>query len=97
MAGPLNPINMKILEVPFINLIMLQDSMTSTCLAKILVGNQLVNQIFCSREYFNEVPPIQASMPKNEPKDFTSCLYYSDNCDPKNNDNLGMIFMKIPR
>ena len=51
------------------------------------MGNQLVNQIYCSREYFNEVPPIQASMPKNEPKDSTSCLHYSDNCDLKNNDN----------
>ena len=58
-----------------------------TCLTKILMGNQLVNQIYCSREQFNEAPPIQASMPKNEPKDFTSCLRYSDNCDPKNNDN----------
>ena len=59
----------------------------TSLMAKILMGNQSVNQIFCSREYFNEVLPIQASMPKNEPKDSTSCLYYSDNCDPKKNDN----------
>ena len=75
MDGPLNPINMKILEGPFINLIMLQDSMVLVCLAKILMGNQSVDQMFCSKEYFNEVPPIQASMPKNEPKDSTSCWY----------------------
>jgi hypothetical protein len=27
------------------------------CLAKMLMGNRLMNQIFCSREFFNAVPP----------------------------------------
>jgi hypothetical protein len=54
-----------------------------SCLAKMLMGNRSINKIFCSREYFNAVPPIQASMPKNALEDLTVCLHYSDNweCD----------------
>jgi hypothetical protein len=37
-----------------------------------------VNQIFCTREIFNAVPLIQASMKKNAMEDLTSCLHYSD-------------------
>jgi hypothetical protein len=53
------------------------------CLAKILMGNCSIEQIFCSREFFNAVPPIQASMPKNALEDLTVCLHYSDDweCD----------------
>jgi hypothetical protein len=35
------------------------------CLAKMLMGNRSIEQIFCSREFFNAVPPIRAAMPKN--------------------------------
>jgi hypothetical protein len=48
------------------------------CLAKMLMGNRSISQIFCSREFFNAVPPIQASMPKNALEDLTICLHYSD-------------------
>ena len=45
-------------------------------LAKMLCGNQLISQIFCTREIFNEVLSIQESMPKNALEDMTSCLHY---------------------
>jgi hypothetical protein len=53
------------------------------CLAKMLMGNRSINQIFCSREFFNAVPPIQEAMPKNALEDLTVCLHYSDDweCD----------------
>jgi hypothetical protein len=47
-------------------------------LAKILTGNRSIEQIFCTREFFNAVPPIQESMPKNGLEDLTICLHYSD-------------------
>jgi hypothetical protein len=49
------------------------------CLAKMFTGNRSINQIFCTREIFNAVPSIQASMKKNAMEDLTSCLHYSDN------------------
>ena len=63
-----------------------------TCLAKMLMENQSINQMFCSREYFNAVPPIQASMPKNALEDWTSCLHYSDGWDPRNNDDWDDVY-----
>ena len=53
------------------------------CLAKMLMGNRSIGQIFCSREFFNAVPPIQECMPKNALEDLTACLHYSDDweCD----------------
>jgi hypothetical protein len=48
------------------------------CLAKMFMGNRSINQIFCTREIFNAVPSIQASMTKNAMEDLTSCLHYSD-------------------
>jgi hypothetical protein len=48
------------------------------CLAKMLMGNRLIEQIFCSREFFIAVPPIQAAMPKNALEDLTVCLHYND-------------------
>jgi hypothetical protein len=53
------------------------------CLAKMLMGNRSIEQIFCSREFFNAVPPIQAAMPKNTLEDLTVCLHYSDDWDCK--------------
>jgi hypothetical protein len=49
-----------------------------SCLGKMRVGNQSIEQIFCTREIFNAVPSIQASMTKNELEDLTGCLHYSD-------------------
>ncbi|OEU11447.1 hypothetical protein FRACYDRAFT_245186 [Fragilariopsis cylindrus CCMP1102] len=51
-------------------------------LAKMLTGSRSINQMFCTREIFNAVPPIQESMPKNALEDMTSCLHYSDDWDP---------------
>jgi hypothetical protein len=47
-------------------------------LGKMLVGNQSIEQIFCTREIFNAVPSIQASMKKNALEDLNACLRYSD-------------------
>jgi hypothetical protein len=52
-----------------------------SCLAKMFMGNQSINQIFCTREMFNAVPLIQASMTKNALEDLTGCLHYSDDWD----------------
>jgi hypothetical protein len=46
------------------------------CLDKMLMGNRSIEQIFCTREIFNAVPPIQASMTKNALEDLTACLHY---------------------
>jgi hypothetical protein len=35
------------------------------CLAKMFMENRSINQMFCTREIFNAVPSIQASMTKN--------------------------------
>jgi hypothetical protein len=53
------------------------------CLAKMFIwmGNRSINQIFCTREIFNAVPLIQASMTKNALEDLTRCLHYSDDWD----------------
>jgi hypothetical protein len=48
------------------------------CLAKMFMGNRSINQMFCTREIFNAVPSIQASMTKNAVEDLTGCLHYSD-------------------
>jgi hypothetical protein len=39
--------------------------------------------LYCSREFFNVVPPIQEAMPKNALEDLTVCLHYRDDweCD----------------
>jgi hypothetical protein len=49
-----------------------------SCLGKMLVGNRSIEQIFCTREIFNAVPSIQASMTKNALEDLNACLHYSD-------------------
>jgi hypothetical protein len=53
------------------------------CLAKMLMGNRSIEQIFCSREFLNAVPPIQAAIPKNALEDLTVCLHYSDDWECK--------------
>jgi hypothetical protein len=52
-------------------------------LAKMLMGNCSIEQIFCTREFFNAVPPTQESMPKNALDDLTTCLHYSDDWECK--------------
>jgi hypothetical protein len=47
------------------------------CLGKMLMGNCSIEQIFCTREIFNAVPSIQASMTKTL-EDLTGCLCYSN-------------------
>jgi hypothetical protein len=53
-------------------------------LAKMLMGNRSIEQIFCTGEFFNALPPIQESMPKNALEDLTICLHYSDGSDCNN-------------
>jgi hypothetical protein len=50
------------------------------CLAKMLMGDRSIEQIFCSGEFFNAVPPIQAAVPL---EDLTVCLHYSDDWECK--------------
>jgi hypothetical protein len=47
------------------------------------MGNRSIELIFCTREFFNAVPPIQESMPKNALEDLTICLHYSDDWECK--------------
>jgi len=47
-------------------------------LAKMLMGNRSINQMFSTREIFDAVPSVKASMPKNALGDLTACLHYSD-------------------
>jgi hypothetical protein len=61
-------------------------------LAKMLMGNRSIEQIFCSGEYFNAVIAIQESMPKNALEDLTGCLHYSDNWDVKGNNNWDDVY-----
>jgi hypothetical protein len=52
------------------------------------MGNQSVEQMFCTREIFDDVPPsIQASMGGNAPKYLTVCLHYSDDWELMGDDN----------
>jgi hypothetical protein len=60
------------------------------CLAKMLMGNRSIEQIYSSREFFDAVPPIQECMPKNALEDLTVCLHYSD--DWECNDNWEDIY-----
>jgi hypothetical protein len=53
----------------------------SASLDKMLMGNRSIERIFCSREFFNAVPPIQAAMPKNALEDLTVCLHCKDHWD----------------
>jgi hypothetical protein len=56
------------------------------CLGKMLTGGRSIEQIFSTREIFDAVPSIQASMTKSALQDLTSCLHYSDDWDPKNDE-----------
>jgi hypothetical protein len=53
------------------------------CMAKMIMGNQTIIQIISTRDIFNAIPSIQASMTKNCLEDLTTCLHYSDDweCD----------------
>ena len=48
-----------------------------------LSGGRSIEQIFSTREIFDAVPSIQASMTKSALEDLTACLHYSDDweCD----------------
>jgi hypothetical protein len=48
------------------------------CLGKMLMGNCSIEQIFCTREIFDAVPSIQASITENTLEDLTGCLHSSD-------------------
>jgi hypothetical protein len=53
------------------------------CMAKMIMGNRSIIQIFSTRDIFNAIPSIQASMTKNCLEDLTTHLHYSDDweCD----------------
>jgi hypothetical protein len=48
------------------------------CMAKMLMGNRLIVQIFSTTDIFDAVPSIQEAMTKNCLEDLTACLHYSD-------------------
>jgi hypothetical protein len=46
-----------------------------SCLGKMLYGNRSIEQMFCTRDIFNAIPSIQASMTKNCLEDLTvNCM-----------------------
>jgi hypothetical protein len=47
-------------------------------MAKMLMGNLSIVQIFSTRDIFDAVPLIQEAMTKNCLEDLTACLHYSD-------------------
>jgi hypothetical protein len=47
-------------------------------MAKMLMGNRSIVQIFSTRDIFDAVPSIQEAMTKNCLEDLTACLHYSD-------------------
>jgi hypothetical protein len=53
------------------------------CLGKMLTGGRSIDQIFSTREIFDDVPSIQAAMTKGALQDLTTFLHYSDDWDPK--------------
>jgi hypothetical protein len=55
------------------------------CLGRMLNGGRSINQIFSTGERLDAVPSIQAAMTKGALQDLTTCLHYSDDCDPKEN------------
>jgi hypothetical protein len=62
------------------------------CLGKMLMDNQSIQQIFCTRGIFNAVPSIQASMTKNALEDITGCLHYSDDWEVMGDYDVGDIY-----
>jgi hypothetical protein len=56
------------------------------CLGRMLTGGRSIEQIFSTREILDAVPSIQASMTKGALQDLTTCLHYSDDWDPKDDD-----------
>jgi len=58
---------------------MLQGSMVRVLVKRrMLNGGQSIEQIYSTREVFDAVPSIQASMTKSTLQDLTACLHYSD-------------------
>jgi hypothetical protein len=56
------------------------------CLGRMLNGGRSIDQIFSTREIFDAVPSIlQAAMTKGALQDLTTCLHYSNDWDPKDN------------
>ena len=47
------------------------------CLGKMLMGNWLIEEIFCTGEIFIAILLIQVSMTKNALENLTGCLHYS--------------------
>jgi hypothetical protein len=59
------------------NIVITTDHVTrlyGACLVKMYMGNCSIKQILCTREIFNTVPSIQASMTKNAMKDWMLVL-----------------------
>jgi len=55
--------------------------------AKMLMSNRSIDQMFLTREIFDAVPSLQASMTKNALEDLTACLHYSDDWDVMSDDD----------
>ena len=67
------------------------------CLAKMLVGNRSIKQMFCTREIFDAVPSVQHSLTKNCYEDLVSCLHYSDDWDFMGDEGVWEDFYDDPK
>ena len=50
-------------------------------LARMLTGSRSMDQMFCSQEWFNAVPPFQESMPLDALREMNCCLHWVDHWD----------------
>jgi hypothetical protein len=62
------------------------------CMAKMLMGNRSIVQIFSTRDIVDAVPLIQESMTKNCLEDLTACLHYSDDWDIDEDNDWGDVY-----
>ena len=62
------------------------------CMAKMLMGNRSIVQIFSTRDIVDAVPLIQESMTKNCLEDLIACLHYSDDWDIDEDNDWGDVY-----
>jgi hypothetical protein len=62
------------------------------CMAKILMGNRSIVQIFSTGDIFDAIPSIQEAMTKNCLENLTSCLHYSDDWEIDDDDEWDVIY-----
>jgi hypothetical protein len=62
------------------------------CMAKMLMGNRSIRQIFSTRDIFDAVPSIQEAMTKNCLEDLTACLHYSDDWEIDDDEDWDLMY-----